>query len=368
MVDQKEIVLSRTRLYELVWLKPIRTLAQEFGISDVALGKWCQKMDIPRPGVGYWQRIAAGKKIRRPKLPEPTRVDELVIKKTVPKSGGNPPAEERPAYELFEMQPENKIVVPEKIQHPHPLVELSRRALKAGSIDHRYGWIYGHDPKCLDMRVSPGTLDQALGLMDTLIKALDLRHIRVETRDDRHEYRKGNTFALVDGEQISFGVFESPHRGLREDWSKKMTEGFVPSGRLVLRIRSEYGGDQVQIRDGKRKTLRDRLNEFVVELHREAQRRKADRIERERRRLEWEERDRQERELARQREAEAARFRQLESYVGNWRRANDIREFLKALAEIGEKPEHLDLHMPFQEWMTWATTQADRIDPLFCKN
>jgi len=34
----------------------MRTLAQEFGISDVGLAKVCRKHNIPVPPVGYWRR------------------------------------------------------------------------------------------------------------------------------------------------------------------------------------------------------------------------------------------------------------------------------------------------------------------------
>jgi len=47
-------ILDRQTLYELVWSKPTAYLAQEYGISDVALGKMCQGMNIPKPPHGYW--------------------------------------------------------------------------------------------------------------------------------------------------------------------------------------------------------------------------------------------------------------------------------------------------------------------------
>ena len=36
---QNYITLPRSKLYELVWSKPVVELAKEFGISDVALAK-----------------------------------------------------------------------------------------------------------------------------------------------------------------------------------------------------------------------------------------------------------------------------------------------------------------------------------------
>ncbi len=49
---QNLITLPRSQLYELVWSKPVRDLAAEFGISDVALAKRCRALKIPVPPRG----------------------------------------------------------------------------------------------------------------------------------------------------------------------------------------------------------------------------------------------------------------------------------------------------------------------------
>lgn len=60
---------SREELYQLVWTKPIATIAGELGISDVALTKRCRKLGIPTPRRGHWAKLEAGKTVIRPKLP-----------------------------------------------------------------------------------------------------------------------------------------------------------------------------------------------------------------------------------------------------------------------------------------------------------
>jgi len=61
--------LSRQALYDLVWATPVKTLAQQFNISDVGLRKACQRSHIPLPPAGYWAKVAAGKKVSQPSLP-----------------------------------------------------------------------------------------------------------------------------------------------------------------------------------------------------------------------------------------------------------------------------------------------------------
>ena len=67
---EKQIKISRTDLYERVWTTPLRTLAKEFGLSDVGLAKLCRRHGIPLPGRGYWVRMQFGKKQERTALPD----------------------------------------------------------------------------------------------------------------------------------------------------------------------------------------------------------------------------------------------------------------------------------------------------------
>jgi hypothetical protein len=48
----------------------MRTLVPKFGMSDVGLAKACKRMRIPRPGLGYWPKKAAGQPVKRARLPE----------------------------------------------------------------------------------------------------------------------------------------------------------------------------------------------------------------------------------------------------------------------------------------------------------
>jgi hypothetical protein len=59
---------SREELFALVWERPAKEVARELGISDVALGKMCRKLQVPKPPRGYWAKIAAGRKPMQPPL------------------------------------------------------------------------------------------------------------------------------------------------------------------------------------------------------------------------------------------------------------------------------------------------------------
>jgi len=62
---------NREKIYEEIWAEPILHVAKRHSMSDVGLGKVCKKLKIPRPGLGYWAKKAAGKPIpKRPPLPD----------------------------------------------------------------------------------------------------------------------------------------------------------------------------------------------------------------------------------------------------------------------------------------------------------
>lgn len=58
--------ISREDLFEDSWTRPLSRIAAEFGVSDTALRKMCDRHDIPTPGRGYWAQVASGKSFPRP--------------------------------------------------------------------------------------------------------------------------------------------------------------------------------------------------------------------------------------------------------------------------------------------------------------
>lgn len=60
--------ITREELFALVWEKPSTEVAKELHISDVALGKLCHRLQVPKPPRGYWARVKSGKVPRQSPL------------------------------------------------------------------------------------------------------------------------------------------------------------------------------------------------------------------------------------------------------------------------------------------------------------
>jgi hypothetical protein len=51
---------DKETLEKLVWSKPTGEVAKDFGVSDKAIQKLCNKLEVEKPPVGYWNKVNAG--------------------------------------------------------------------------------------------------------------------------------------------------------------------------------------------------------------------------------------------------------------------------------------------------------------------
>jgi hypothetical protein len=361
-------LLSRQELYDLVWAKPITTVAKELGISDVALGKWCRKTEVPLPGRGYWQKVQVGQKVQPTPLPEPER--QVIIRFQSPgrKAGLSEDSADPKGSVLSAMPGEPAIPVPATLRNPHPLIVRAEKLLAQGHVDLRRGWLrphYAERSSSIEIQVSAGALRRGLRIMDALIKGLDSRGFPVRVEETLH--KQGSTFVRIENVDVAFGLMEIVRKEKSKDARGYGGERVVPTGELVLRIHSDYRLDAWQLRDGVRRRLEVRLGEFVARLIQEAQERKRNRIEQDRReevrRIAAEKITQERRKL----ELEAEELAKLEEMAANWRRARNIREFVGAAREAHAADTALSASSNVEDYLGWALKKADQIDPLVTK-
>lgn len=73
--------ISREELFAMVWERPTQEVAKELGVSGVAIGKLCVRLQVPKPPRGYWARVQSGQIPRRPPLK--AFRDELELRRQV---------------------------------------------------------------------------------------------------------------------------------------------------------------------------------------------------------------------------------------------------------------------------------------------
>jgi len=378
--------LTREELYDQVWAEPVTRLAKRWGVSDVAVAKWCRKLNVPRPGRGYWARAQAGHKGGKRALP-PARAgqrSEVCMSPGPERTDPDPtpvsetlPADLKELYLAFD-PPGARLEVPAELVEPHKLVARTQstfrnaRAGDGGILVARGRW---H----LDVEVTRDTLDRALRILDALLKALEQRGIRGSVRDsdDRGQEFRRTTLSVL-GEKIEFDLAEKvqrSERSLTREEKQKLAKDpyfwikdkylYTPTGRLRLRIVDSHLGFRASWSDGKRHRVEDRLNDFAKALILVVNKRRADRAEAERRHREWEEAERRRREAERAWELEAKGRKALDLLEERWRKSRRIRQFVAAVERDatqagGSGAPDGDL----TTWIQWATAYADEIDPL----
>ncbi len=366
--------LSREDLYERVWSTPMRTLAAEFGLSDVGLKKTCTRLRIPTPERGYWAKKAAGQRVRQvplPKLPASVKPETMTADFTVaqraaaqaaspPEPATGPVAEQR----AFESRPENLLTVPDVLESPHRLVAATVVAMRTAKPDTQHVLRSRASVGVLDLSVTLGTVDRALRIFDVLIKALLARGHRVELRTDD---RKTTTVVIIGEHRIGIAITEKIERSeLPKPPNAPSYYGkeyaYTPTGRLAFAITTMYLRTRCTWSDGKRQRLEECLNDIIVGLAEtaEAMREHDERIAAQRRA--WEEEERRRQAAQRRAEEEAARRRALSASMKAWRKSTAIREYVGEMRAALDAAPNVD-PTALLEWLAWAGGYADQIDP-----
>lgn len=375
-MEDETIFLKREELYKMVWSEPVSKLARGYGLSDRGLGKICKRLEIPVPGRGYWQMKKKGLKMTAPPL-QPTKklnaTGTYIHKTSKPRREAK---EDNETCELItaEKMPENKITVPPSLDSPHPLIAMTRRSLIGAKVDAR-GLKKPRARGCLDIHVGQDSIDRAMLIMDTLVKALETRGFNISVNKVPPFF----TSVSVMDEVIKFALIEDLDRTERKLTAAQIKEkekhpwmysrqvyDYSPNGILSLIIRND---DALNHRktwsDGKKQRLEECLNSFVGGLIKTAIAIKHLRVERERRDREWQEERRKREEAERIWQEEQEKMKALDREIAAWQRSQQIRSYIDAVKKCGiQKYGEIKPESKLQQWLTWATKQADRLDPL----
>lgn len=360
---------NREELYAEVWKQPLVKVAPKYGISAVALGKVCRKLQVPLPGRGYWVKKEFGKPVKR--LPLPVAKDlPIVHRQKYPAARGisnsqTVPSEPEPTDPEYVriVELESRTIVVDTDAKRHKLVAATERILKHARPDDKGILQLRYDQPCLELRVSKGTLDRALKFVNAVLLSLEAEGFPVSVQQGNH-----GTGVQIFGYRVPFAIVEKVReKGRREvkeySWTRTIIE-YEPTGDLEFRV-GEYSYRQKKYRDGKKHRLETILPTCLGALMREGRSSLISAKLAEQRRIEQQKKDRERAELGRQIAEEEKKVQDLETWVSNWARAQQMRDFISALEKLWAQQGH-DLSPEAQEGqrIIWMKQQADRLDPM----
>lgn len=348
--------MSREQLYERVWTTPIDRLAYEFGISGVALGKTCRRMNVPVPPRGYWARVSAGQK---------------------PKAVPLPPGP--PQFDGYSSTPPDVkgLQFPEDCSGLHPVAREARVGLRAATPDNE-GHLKIGGQTTPHVEVTKAQIDRAARALHFILMLLEARGI--EFRKARSKYDKA--YFLQGGGLLYLSIDEPIVTVKREptdqekrcpSWEWK-TQTRQPAGHLTFSISddsygrgrrrdSSWSEDETTSLEATAQKVADGIWEYYRELERkrEADAQEAKKREEQRKVEEAEERKRKH--ASRLKTIEQTRADDLFRAAEWWRIYQNTLDYINGVERGWKTASDGALSQAQIDWLDWARKTATTISP-----
>ena len=333
---------DRELLYQQVWEKPMLKVAEEYGVSSVALGKICRKLGVPVPGRGHWAKLAHGHSGTR-KLPLTKMENVPVIYRSRQSDQVRKAAAELKgaAYsEVGELLASGALrpAAIDPAAKIHPLIRHTAGLLRSQSRKDEHGILLPREAGGLNVKVTSGTLDRALQVMAQVLAVLETQSLTVEIQD-------GLTVSLIRGQRIPFGIEERVNKVVTKKprvpnptdrWDYDVSTSYEASGKLELLIHTstwESGSLRCKWSDAKKQRVENLVPDFVAGLMRMAIAKQPADEERKRRQEEEQAREQERATLRKMIEEEEAKMAELNRWMENWEEAERIRRLTAAYTD-----------------------------------
>ena len=182
----EKVEVTRQELSDLVWSKPLKTLAKEYFISENGLRKICKQFDIPVPLLGHWQKIQYNKKVTVIPLPKDFKgEDNITLNKGETKENERITNFHKLLKEITD-DTTLSFKVPDKLSNPDKLIIAAQENL-ANKTKEKYGTYRGittTSNDIINISVAPKNCNRALRIMDKIIKLLKQRGHNVIVKYD----------------------------------------------------------------------------------------------------------------------------------------------------------------------------------------
>lgn len=204
--------ISRQALYEQIWSIPANKLAEKFGVSGSYLARVCAALNVPRPPVGYWQKLAVGKAKLRPDPPTLLPGDQVSWSKDKPLA--------TPIRRAARPRADNANTSAAKAERAnrHPLLQGVEGHFRKTRKRDEGEFLRPYKQLLPDIVTSEACLGQALDLANDIYRALDSKGYRVLfAPPDRQMHRPHIEERESPGKDRKYGQYSmgrvwTPHR------------------------------------------------------------------------------------------------------------------------------------------------------------
>lgn len=271
-------MILREELYRLVWAEPMTKIAARFDVSGSYLARVCESLAVPRPPRGHWAKLAVGRALPAPPLPEPKAGAALGWSRD-----GTPVPRAKPA---LPKAPIRRAAARPSLPAMHPLLSGAKAMILHSRPVDEGALLRPFKRRLVDITTSQTCLDRALLLANALFNGFEaaghhvalapansgMRRAAIEEREAGGSHRQHGPYpalwspdrpTIVSIGTVAFGlcVIEMSERAtlryvngkyvrdstelaariLRSRHDSWTTTQDVPSGRLRVVAYSPYG-------------------------------------------------------------------------------------------------------------------------------
>ena len=344
--------LSRQELYDMVWSKPMTTLAKEFNLSDNGLRKICKKNDIPMPKVGHWEKVKYGYTTVKPKLSKQSNNDIKSIDiNAFKKSNAN---SESGIDFLSQIKSNNKLIL--QVQHnltkPDQLIIDTKEELEI----RQKPWDHPSrrnrkDKDCLNISVSKEELPRALRIFDNLIK-----NLRILNYQFVFNYSESQIMSF-DNIKIKISLREKSNATYIDSGFSWKTRKLTNNGLFCLKL--DRGWHMKEFTDTELVKLEDKIPNILAKIEELFQREREMRGKNEIDRKERERLEEIAKAIQKAKEDELKKFLDFYKSAHRW----DHYMILKRYYDMIESTSKGENDESKKDWLIWAKTKLAWYNP-----
>ena len=344
-------------LYNAVWEKPVRTLAREWGMSDVGLAKACRKHGIPLPRVGHWAKVAVGRGSPKPPL---TGNPDVEITFSGAPSLKRPKLTEQEKQKLAPALRAASLTT--SSSQPLATAHWTKKTLTALNKKPDPSGFLHPQKDAFRVSTSESSRERLVRILNILEIALSAAGMEW-TIDQKTHFVVGEMF----GEKVPFEIIEKYTRSEhvekhpKDSWLDKRTYTYHFSGDLTIRIDGWYEGRK-SWSDGKTKRLEEKLPEVIEGFLAAAKSMHLRTVEHEEQRKRWAENERQRAEKERIAREEKAFLDASIKETNDWAQANTIQQYANYLRRLVNE-QSIVLTESGEQWLSRVENIADKLDP-----
>lgn len=359
--------LTRAELHKLVWEKPLKRLAPEFGLSGSALSGICAHNSIPYPSGGHWTKVALGRTVKPTPLPAAPAglTDQIEIPPRRKRVRQSTPAPKNEAELTKTVAPPSAL----DISGLHPLI-------RAWITDHgrlqreRAAEIARHNKRDFFWTLTPIADLTTRDIYRFQMTSLLLRSLEKQGATIKEAVVQGKLSLGVGRHTIECVVTEkmtrrpSPRRELWTAFENHHQGGLVSTGFLRITITTYLQPGIPEWVETPKRKMEELIPEIVSRILGAGpclDRMEAERRERER---EYAEREARRAEIARLHHLEKVRFERFSELSTDWHRAQRLSAFIAQLENrLGTEGDVSLEGRTLSDWIAWAKQKTDRLDP-----